>query len=477
MVDGPRCSTASGGPSTSSCAARHTRSRCARTGRHRFRVSIAANGDEHVVDADLDRLDRYASRLRIAGRSHRLITATHGPVHLIEVDGVTHRVSRDEGGVLRSPAPALVVATPVAVGDEVAAGAPVLVLESMKMETVLPAPFRARVRELRVSAGSQVETGAPLLRLEPVGDADEAVEEAPGASVELDLDGHAPAETTAAERAARGRADLCAMVLGYDIDPRDEGRTLQSYLAARDELVAAGTSPVADEVKALGVFADFAELSRNRPAGEERHIEHRVHSPKRALPHLPAEPRRRARGAFPTSSGASWPGCWRTTASTELDRTPELEEAVFRVFLAQQRSAPDVVLATTLLQRWLTEPCPEPPADQAARDVLDRLVRRHPAALPRRGRPRPQRAVPVVRPAARRRRAGLRARRGGRRDRRPRSRPRGAGLRGPDRRARRHPRADRAASSRSVWSTACPSGSRCSRCSSSATTATTSCTR
>nr|WP_231980121.1 acetyl-CoA carboxylase biotin carboxyl carrier protein subunit [Tessaracoccus coleopterorum] len=51
-----------------------------------------------------------------------------------------HRVSRDEGGVLRSPAPALVVATPVAVGDTVEAGAPIVVLESMKMETVIPAP-------------------------------------------------------------------------------------------------------------------------------------------------------------------------------------------------------------------------------------------------------------------------------------------------------------------------------------------------
>ena len=69
---------------------------------------------------------------------------------------------------VRSPAPALVVATPVAVGDEVEAGAPVLVLESMKMETVLRAPFRARVRECLVSVGSQVETGAPLLRLEPL---------------------------------------------------------------------------------------------------------------------------------------------------------------------------------------------------------------------------------------------------------------------------------------------------------------------
>ena len=50
------------------------------------------------------------------GQRYRLVTSTHGPVHLVEVDGVTHRVSRDEGGVVRSPAPALVVATPVAVG-------------------------------------------------------------------------------------------------------------------------------------------------------------------------------------------------------------------------------------------------------------------------------------------------------------------------------------------------------------------------
>ena len=37
----------------------------------------------------------------------------HGPVHLVEVNGISHRVTRDEGGVMRSPAPALVVAVPV----------------------------------------------------------------------------------------------------------------------------------------------------------------------------------------------------------------------------------------------------------------------------------------------------------------------------------------------------------------------------
>ncbi len=79
--------------------------------------------------------------------------------------------------MLRSPAPALVVATPVAVGAEVEAGAAVVVLESMKMETVVHAPFAARVKELLVITGSQVETGTALIKLEPLED---GLEEAVG---------------------------------------------------------------------------------------------------------------------------------------------------------------------------------------------------------------------------------------------------------------------------------------------------------
>ena len=60
---------------------------------------------------------------------------------------------------------------------------------------------------------------------------------------------------------------------------------------------------------------------------------------------------------------------------TELDRTPELEEAVFRIFLAQRRAGADVALVTSLLQRWIAEP---PPTDDLAwpvRQLLERLVR------------------------------------------------------------------------------------------------------
>ena len=144
----PQVQHEAAGRSTSSCAARATGCH-GHTGPPRFRVSVASGGTSRPWTSSWSGSTSTPAGSWSAGSRFRLVTATHGPSHLVEVDGVTHRVSRDEGGVLRSPAPALVVATPLAVGDEVEAGAPVLVLESMKMETVLRAPFKARVRECR----------------------------------------------------------------------------------------------------------------------------------------------------------------------------------------------------------------------------------------------------------------------------------------------------------------------------------------
>ena len=282
-------------------------------GPHRFRVGVAAGGAEHVVVADVERLDEFRTRMTVGDQRYRVVTATHGPVHMIEVDGVAHRVSRDEGGVLRSPAPALVVASPVAVGDVVEAGAPVLVLESMKMETVLRAPFAARVRELLVLTGSQVETGAPLVRLEPV--EDDATEEAAApdeAGPVLDLPASVQAPSAHA-RAVRSRDDVAAMVMGYDVDPSEDGDVVADYLAARDELVAAGVDVVPDEIQLLGLFADLAELSRNRPVGEDLHTELRVHSPKEHF-HAFLQSLDVERGGLPHSSANAWPGCSPTTA-------------------------------------------------------------------------------------------------------------------------------------------------------------------
>ncbi|MFC4857082.1 biotin carboxylase N-terminal domain-containing protein [Actinophytocola glycyrrhizae] len=342
----------------------------ARTGQTRFRVGVSGGGDVHPADVEVERFDAHSGVIVVNGHRFRLTSATHGPIHLVEVDGVTHRVSRDEGGVVRSPAPALVVATPLSAGDEVEAGAPILVLESMKMETVLRAPFRAKVRECPVSVGSQVETGAPLMRLEPLAD-DGAETEADGAGEAVEIDLPQPADVPAAERLTRCLQDLRNLLLGFDADPHDGKRALTGYLAARAEL---GGRPVEGELDLLTVFADLSELSRNKPGGEiEIEPASPVHSPREYfhsyLQSLDVE-RAGVTEAFQTRL-AQVLGHYGVT---DLDRTPELEAAVFRIFLAQQRMSTNVAVVSELLREWLAGPPPAAVLRERAGLTLEHVV-------------------------------------------------------------------------------------------------------
>ena len=344
----------------------------ARIGHHRYRVGISSGGDVHPADADIERFDSYSGQITVNGQRYRLVTSTNGPIHLVEVDGVTHRVSLDEGGVVRSPAPALVVATPVSAGDEVEANAPVLVLESMKMETVLRSPFRARVRELPVSVGSQVETGAALLRLEPLGGEGEEAEAAgTGGTAEIELPAE-PAAASAASRAERGMQDLRSLLLGFDVDPHDQRRTLAGYLDARAELGESGR-PLAAEVELLQMFADLSELTRNRPAGEDMSAGRPLHSAREYF-HTYLQSLDVERAGLPETFQGRLRRVLAHYGVAGLDRTPELEEAVFRIFLAQQRASADVAIVSALLRQWLTEAPPAESLREEAGLALEHLV-------------------------------------------------------------------------------------------------------
>jgi pyruvate carboxylase subunit B len=61
--------------------------------------------------------------------------------------------------------PGLVVRVEVTVGQEVAAGTGLVVVEAMKMENELRAISRGVVEQIHVAAGDRVEKGAPLLTL------------------------------------------------------------------------------------------------------------------------------------------------------------------------------------------------------------------------------------------------------------------------------------------------------------------------
>ncbi|MGH3438457.1 MAG: biotin carboxylase N-terminal domain-containing protein, partial [Sciscionella sp.] len=348
----------------------------ARVGQHRFLVGIGTGGEVRHADVEVDRFDRHTGRITLNQVRFRLVTGTHGPVHLVEVDGVMHRVSRDEGGVMRSPAPALVVATPLEVGAEVEAGAPVIVLESMKMETVLRAPFRARLRECAVAVGSQVETGSPLLRLEPLaeetGEAAGPVETARAGETELDLP-EPHDDMPARDLAGRALQDLRSQLLGFDVDPHDERHALNRYLAARAKLAATGQRPLAGEIELLDLFADLSELSRNRPAGEEAEADSTVHSPGEYfhtyLGTLDAD-----RAGLSENFQARLTRVLGHYGIDDLERTPALEAALFRIFLAQQRAATDVGVVVELLRHWLAEPPPGESLREPAGLALEHLV-------------------------------------------------------------------------------------------------------
>jgi 3-methylcrotonyl-CoA carboxylase alpha subunit len=110
----------------------------------RIRATVVRNGADRVV--------------MIQGRGHRL--AVYDPDATAERDV--------GGGSLVAPMPGKVVAVMVQPGAEVKKGAPLLVLEAMKMEHTVVSPRDGRVAEVRFETGALVGEGAQLVVLEPV---------------------------------------------------------------------------------------------------------------------------------------------------------------------------------------------------------------------------------------------------------------------------------------------------------------------
>ena len=333
-------------------------------GRDRYRVEL----DGRYADVDVDRLSPLESRLVIAGERFSVVAVEAVGSHLVEVDGVTHRVTRDAGGVVRAPAPSVVVAIRVEVGQDVEAGQTVAVLESMKMETAVRAPFAGRVREVLAAANSQVDGGAALLNLERAG-AD--VEEASGDRVQLPEPGLRASDHR--DRALSLLAALQALITGYDVSGRYAQELVAEYQTAMDELPVDDRELLRGELTVLTTFADLSELSRNRPSGSEEEQDQQVHSPREYfhsyLHSLDVE-----REALPENFRARLARALLQYGVTDLEPGPALEEAVHRIFLAQQRINDQLPAVLALLDRWLTT-VPAPTASRAeVADLLDRLV-------------------------------------------------------------------------------------------------------
>jgi biotin carboxyl carrier protein len=144
----------------------------------RFRVTI--DGATQEVDGRAIRPGTWS--IVLAGRSYLVdldkrrngIAASVGASEaVLQVEDALHRRlaraaqprEKARGETLRAPIAGKVVKVLVEVGDDVAPGAPVIVLEAMKMENEIVTERGGKVTQVAKQAGQAVDTGDLLIEL------------------------------------------------------------------------------------------------------------------------------------------------------------------------------------------------------------------------------------------------------------------------------------------------------------------------
>ena len=118
-----------------------------------------------TLDARIDGIRRSA-HVMISGARRVVFTEGRSWVVTLEDPLAVTDDAEEIGGALTAPMPAKVTAVHVQVGDPVTRGAPLVVLEAMKMEHTITAPADGTVATLPVGEGDLVEEGAVLVSLD-----------------------------------------------------------------------------------------------------------------------------------------------------------------------------------------------------------------------------------------------------------------------------------------------------------------------
>jgi acetyl/propionyl-CoA carboxylase alpha subunit/acetyl-CoA carboxylase carboxyltransferase component len=340
-----------------------------------------------VIGLTMRRLGRYERVVTCGGRRYRVVADTQGPRLMVEVDGLPHVITRDDGGQVRAPSPAFVVAVHVAPGDTVRAGDPLAVVECMKMEATITAPYAGTVRAVLAGVNTQVEAGAPLLRLQPP-----EQEEPTAAGTRIDL-GPLAAAAGAAVEGPPGPGDggtagaapsagahresylaLRAYLLGFDLG-EDEVRALSHrYAATLAAVPAGGAGVLAEEQDLLEIFSEVAALSRRVPEEETAGDEHARSSQEYLFTYLALlDP---DRSGIPRHFRGQLRAALARYGVQDLRRTPDLERALLRIYRSVGRLPAAAPIVIMILDRWRRAHDVLAPAMTDERlAVLDHLIR------------------------------------------------------------------------------------------------------
>ena len=121
--------------------------------------SLILAGKSYVVD-----LDRRRTGIAASVGANEVVLHVEDALHKRLASAAGTRAAA-KGDVIRAPIAGKVVKVVVAVGDQVAPGQPVIVLEAMKMENELAAERGGTVTAIHRAAGQAVDTGDLLVEL------------------------------------------------------------------------------------------------------------------------------------------------------------------------------------------------------------------------------------------------------------------------------------------------------------------------
>ena len=246
----------------------------------------------------------------------------------------------------------------------------VAVVEAMKMESSLTAPFRGRVKRVFVGENVHVGAQAPLVALEAI---EHATQAAAGASAcrsrPLAAVGETPRPTPAG-RTCAGWSGWCSATTSA---PRKCERTIADLHGQCADLLACDPALIPGEHRLLGMFADLRAVSRPDRGDQEPESEP-LQSPQEHLHAWLRSLDAEAEG-LPPRFIAALRRALAHYGIDSLERTPALEEACYRLFLSQQRAEIARTAIVAILDRRLED------ADELVghvgeefREVLDRLA-------------------------------------------------------------------------------------------------------
>ena len=367
---------------------------------HRYELRVYRVGDgQYRIAAGAARLDVDVERdgpcerwLTTDGRRYRVLAATQGYTLLIEVEGVPHAVSRADEGVVRAASPAVVVSVQVSPGVEVVAGDRLAILEAMKMEMAVTAPFSGVVRQVFILPNAQVGPGTPLVHLDPAAD---TRRRKTGPKVVFDS-ARAGSARQSGRPASRARAllrgvkagleefkkpapapagnslpALRSALLGFDLDAADIKGFLQDYDRLAQSVRPDDPALVQAEEDLLRIFVDVRAVFGRQP-NEEDDVEQTLGSEQYLYTYLRTL----------DSQGADLPSSFVEQLKTalghfgvhELEPGPALREGLLSLFKANQRADIQASVVRAVLQRRLTHAEHLAPGTQTFLGIVERLV-------------------------------------------------------------------------------------------------------